>query len=211
MLELKARPRQELGRKVKKFRKAGQIPAVIYGHGIKSQPVYVLAKDFEKVYQQAGESSLIALEIENKKRNVLIHDIARDPISGQILHIDFYQVKMDEKIKAHIPLIFIGESPAVKTEGGTLIKNIQEVEIEALAKDLPHQIEVDVSQLQTFDDNIYIKDLKVSNQVKILAEPNEVVASVIPLRREEETKVETETVFKEEEELGKSEEAPTAF
>lgn len=186
MLELKAMPRQELGKKVNKFRKAGQIPAVIYGHGIKSQPLFVVAKDFEKVYKEVGESTLIALEIEGKKRNVLIHEINKDPISDQILHIDFYQVKMDEKIKAHIPLVFIGESPVVKTEGGTLIKNIQEIEVEAKALDLPHQIEVDVSRLQTFDDNVYIKDLKISDQVKILAEPNEVVASVIPLRREEE-------------------------
>ena len=186
MLELKAMPRQELGKKVNKFRKAGQIPAVIYGHGIKSQPLFVVAKDFEKVYKEVGESTLIALEIEGKKRNVLIHEINKDPISDQVLHIDFYQVKMDEKIKAHIPLVFIGEAPVIKTEGGTLIKNIQEIEVEAKALDLPHQIEVDVSRLQTFDDNVYIKDLKISDQVKILAEPNEVVASVIPLRREEE-------------------------
>lgn len=186
MPELKATPRKELGKKVNKFRKAGQIPAVIYGHAIKSQPLFVVAKDFEKVYKEVGESTLIALEIEGKKRNVLIHEINKDPISDQILHIDFYQVKMDEKIKAHIPLVFIGEAPVIKTEGGTLIKNIQEIEVEAKALDLPHQIEVDVSRLQTFDDNVYIKDLKISDQVKILAEPNEVVASVIPLRREEE-------------------------
>jgi len=190
MLVLKATPRQELGKKVNKFRKAGQIPAVIYGHGIKSQPLFVVAKDFEKVYKEAGESTLIALEIDGKKRNVLIHDLARDPLKGQILHIDFYEVRMDEKVKAHIPLVFIGEAPVVKTEGGILIKNIQEVEVEAKALDLPHQIEVDISGLKTFDDNIYIKDLKISNQIKILAEPDEVVASVIPSRKEEEIKPE---------------------
>lgn len=186
MPELKAQPRQELGRQVKKQRKAGQIPAVIYGHGIKSQPLFVLGKDFEKIYHQAGESSLVTLEIDGKKRNVLIHEVQRDPVDDQVLHVDFYQVKMDEKIKAKVPLVFVGESPAVKAEGGVLVKNIQEVEIEAFPQDLPHHLEADVSSLATFQDHIFIKDLAVLGSVKIMAEPLEIVASVIPPRSEEE-------------------------
>lgn len=186
MLELKATSRKELGRKVNKLRKAGQIPAVIYGHGIKSQPLFVLAKEFDKVFKEAGESSLIALEIEGKKHNVLIHDIVRDPLTDQIIHIDFYQVKMGEKIKAKVPLVFIGDSPAVKAEGGVLVRNIQEVEIEALPQDLPRHLEVDISSLASFQDHIFIKDLPISGSAKILAEANEIVASVIPPRSEEE-------------------------
>lgn len=186
MLELKASPRQEFGKKTNKQRKAGQIPAVIYGHGVKSESLYVPVKDFSNIYKQAGESTLIGLDMAGKKRNVLIHDLARDPLSEEIIHIDFYQVKMDEKIKAKVPLIFIGESPAVKNEGGVLVKNIQELEIEALPQDLPHHLEVDISGLTAFEDHILIKDLLVSGSVKILAEPEETIASVQPPRSEEE-------------------------
>ncbi|OGZ34084.1 MAG: hypothetical protein A2Y98_03360 [Candidatus Portnoybacteria bacterium RBG_19FT_COMBO_36_7] len=186
MFEIKATPRQELGRKTNKQRKAGQIPAVIYGHGVKSEPLYVNAKDFIKVYSEAGESSLITLEVGGKNRNVLIHDVARDPLGEEFLHVDFYQVKMDEKIKAEVPLNFIGESLAVKAEAGVLVKNIKEVEIEALPKDLPHHIDVDISALENFEDHIFVKDINVPGGVKIIADENEIVASVIPPRSEEE-------------------------
>lgn len=186
MLEIKAKPRQDLGKKTNKQRKAGFIPAVIYGHGIKSEPIYVLVKDFGSIYKEAGESTLVGLEIEGKKRNVLIHDVARNPLSDDIIHIDFYQVRMDEKIKAKVPLVFVGESDAVKSEGGVLVKNIQEIEVEALPQDLPHHIEIDISPLKTFEDHIYIKDLSVSEKVKIFAGNDEVVVLVTPPRSEEE-------------------------
>jgi large subunit ribosomal protein L25 len=186
MLDLKATPREELGKKTNKQRKAGQIPAVIYGHGIKSEPLYIGAKDFRKVYGEAGESTLVTLEVSGKKRNVLIHDVARDPLSEQVLHVDFYQVRMDEKLKAKVPLNFIGESAAVKAEGGVLVKNIQEIEIEALPKDLPHHLDVDIGALATFNDHIYVKNLEISGSIKVLADANEIVASVTPPRSEEE-------------------------
>jgi large subunit ribosomal protein L25 len=186
MLKIKAEPRKELGRKINKQRKTGQIPAVVYGHGIKSEPLYVSAKEFGKAYKEAGESTLIFLEIEGKKTNVLIHDVQRHPLSDEIIHIDFYQVRMDEKIKAKVSLLFVGESPAVKAEGGVLIKNIQEVEIEALPQDLIHHIEVDISKLITYEDRVLIKDLPISGSVKILSDAEETVASVMPPRSEEE-------------------------
>lgn len=227
MFELKAEPRKELGKKTNKQRKAGQIPAVIYGHGIKSEPLYVGEKDFLKIYKEAGESSIISLEIGGqaelgqspaqrggKNRNVLIHDVARDALSEGIIHVDFYQVRMDEKIKAGVPLNFIGESDAVKSEGGVLVKNIQELEIEALPKDLPHHIDVDISALKTFDDRIFVKDLNIPDSVKILVQPDEIIASVMPPRSEEELaaleekveeKVEEVKVVGEEEKLAEAE------
>ncbi len=186
MPELKAESRTELGGKVNKKRKAGLIPAVIYGHDVKSEPLFVNGKDFLKIYKEAGESSILGLELGGKKRNVLIHDVQRDPLSGDFLHIDFYQVRMDEKLKATVSLEFIGESEAVKGQGGILMKTIQEVEVEALPQDLPRHIEVDISPLATFEDRISIKDLKVAAGVKILAEPDDVVVSVAPPRSEEE-------------------------
>jgi len=186
MFELKVQPREEFGKKTNKQRKAGLIPAVIYGHGIKSEPLYVLKKDFLKIYKEVGESTLITLEVGGKNRNVLIHDVAKDALDEGIIHIDFYQVRMDEKIKAEVPLNFIGESDAVKSEGGVLVKNIQEVEIEALPKDLPHHIDVDISALKTFDSRIFAKDLNIPDSVKILIQADEIVVSVIPPRSEEE-------------------------
>ncbi len=220
MLEIKAEPRTVRGSKVNKQRRAGKIPAVVYGHGVESQPLFIDAKIFLKIYKEAGESSLIGLELEGKKRNVLIHDVQRDPLSEDFLHVDFYQVRMDEKLKATVPLEFIGESEAVKALSGILMKAIQEVEVEALPQDLPHHIEVDISPLATFEDRIAIKDLMVANGVKILAEPDDVVVSVAPPRSEEElaaleAKVETpieevKVVGEEEKKAAEEAEAQTA-
>lgn len=188
MLELSVDLRPETGRGNKKIRKQGLIPAILYGRKVKNLALSVKAQDFEKVYQEAGESTLIKLKIEKdqdkakKERVVLIHEVAKDPVSDEPIHVDFYQVKMDESIKAEVPLVFVGESPIVKEAAGVLVKNIQSLEVEALPKDLPHQIEVDISSLKKVDSKIHIKDLKLPATVKIEVQPEEVVVLVIPPR-----------------------------
>lgn len=186
MLELEAQIREITGKKVKKLRKTGIIPAVLYGHNIKSTPLAVDTKEFSKIFKQAGETSLLQLTIGGKKHNVLIHDSARDPLSGEILHVDFFEVRMDEKLKTKVPLVFVGESAAAKFEGGILVKALQEVEAEALPQDLPKEIEVDISGLKVFEDKIHVKDLKIASSVKILADPEDMVVSVVPPRSEKE-------------------------
>lgn len=186
MLELSAKIRAQKGRGLNQLRKQGLIPAVSYGQKTKNLSLMVDAQDFEKIYQQTGQSTLIKLKAEDKEKIVLIHDIQKDPVTDKVIHIDFYQVRMDRLLKTEVPLVFVGESPAVQAEGGVLIKNIQKVEIEALPKDLPREIEVDISSLKTFDDNIYIKNLSLPEGVKIITEAEEVVASVIPPRAEAE-------------------------
>ncbi len=191
MLELNAKIRETLGKKVKSLRKQGVIPAVLYGAKIKLMPLGIDYNEFEKVYEQAGESTVVKLKIKNKEkkeemRNVLIYDVDQEPVTDKFIHIDFYQVRMDKPITVEVPLVFEGESLAVETEDGVLIKNITEVEVEALPANLPHEIKVDISTLKTFEDSIHIKDLKVSEGAKILAEFEEVVVSVIPPRSEEE-------------------------
>ncbi|TSC53501.1 MAG: large subunit ribosomal protein L25 [Parcubacteria group bacterium LiPW_39] len=161
-------------------------PAVLYGHGIKSVNLSLNSQEFNRAFKEAGETSLLGLVIDGKKHNVLIHDLARDPLSGAILHVDFFEVKMDEKIKTKVPLVFIGDSPAVKTEGGVLIKALQEVELEALPQDLPKEIEVDISGLKAFEDKVRVKDLKVSGSAKILLDPEDMVAAVVPPRSDKE-------------------------
>ncbi len=141
---------------------------------------------FDKIYQEAGESSLIKLKTDKEEKDILIREIQKDSVSGKFLHVDFYEVPLTEKIKLSVPLEFFGESEAVKDLGGGLVKNIMEGEIEALPKDLPHDLRVSLSKLNTFEDDVKIKDIEVPEGVKILANPEEVVVSVIPPRAEEE-------------------------
>jgi len=202
MLELLAKLRQTTGRANTKLRKQGFIPAVLYGQKVKNLVLTVKELDFKKIYQEAGESTLIKLRIEGEKeRTVLIHDIARDPVNDRVIHIDFNQVKMDEKIVVEVPLVFIGQSGAVDKDEGVLIKSIQSVEVEALPTNLPHEIEVDISVLKTFDDNIYIKNLKLPEKVEIKANPDDVIASVIPPRTQEELEALEETPTEEVEDI----------
>lgn len=186
MMELKAELREITGRKVGKIRKTGLTPAILYGHNIKSMNLSVDAQGFSRLFKEAGETTLLNLSVGGKKHNVLIHDVARHPLSGEILHVDFFEVRMDEKIKTKVPLVFIGEAPAVKSEGGVLVKALQEVELEAFPQDLPKEIKVDISGLKTFEDKIHIKDLKLADGVRILVETNETVTFVAPPRSEKE-------------------------
>jgi large subunit ribosomal protein L25 len=201
MPELIAQIRTKLGKQNRSLRQKGILPAILYRKGKENVNLQLSALDFKKVLAEAGETSVIELKIEGdsetvetKERNVLIHDVARDPLNGDFIHADFYEVRLDEKTTASVPLVFIGESPVVKTEEGTLVKNMTEIEVEALVRDLPRQIEVDISKLQTFDDSIRVKDLKVQGAVKILAEPEETVALVLPPRKEEEVVAPAEEV-----------------
>ncbi|MBI2640883.1 MAG: 50S ribosomal protein L25 [Candidatus Sungbacteria bacterium] len=186
MRELKAKPRTELGKKTNALRRAGFLPAVVYGEGMKSQSISVPYKDFEKAYKEAGESTLLKLEVEGKPYNVLIHDIKNDPLKGYPLHADFYAVRMDKVIRTKVPIEFVGESSAVKNEGGVLVKVMQELEVEALPQDLPHGLRADISALTDFESKIFVKDILLPKGVKVLAGPEEMVALVEPPRSEEE-------------------------
>lgn len=186
-INLKVETRDMAGEKVRPGRKAGKIPAVVYGRKLKNQNLWVNYADFLKVYAQAGESTIIELDIDRKnKSNALIHDVQADPISDKFSHIDFFQVRMDEKIETDIPLEFVGESEAVKANGGILVKSLDEIPVECLPADLPSKFEVDISKLKTFDDVIKISDLNISEKVKIQVDPETVVANVAPPRSEEE-------------------------
>lgn len=185
-MELKAKLRTELGKKTNALRMAGFLPAVVYGEGIESQPISVLSKDFGKVYKAAGESTLITLDVSGKQYNVLIHDIASDPLKGHPLHADFYAVRMDKAIRTKVSLEFLGESQAVKNEGGILIKVAQELEVEALAQDLPHELRVDLSSLVALGSKVLVRDISLPKGVKVVAGPDDIVVVVEAPRTEEE-------------------------
>ncbi len=186
-VKLAVKNRLEKGKKTNKGRREGLIPAVVYGRGVETLNIWVKALDFRNLLKKSGESTIIDLEVEKKdSRNVIIQDIQRDPLTHRIIHLDFYQVRMNEEIETEVELVFIGESPAVKELGGVLVKNMDKLEIKCLPADLPSRIDVDVSALKTFDDHITVGDLNIGKGVKIEIEPETVVAIVTPPRTEEE-------------------------
>lgn len=186
MISLKAEPRVVLGKKVKKLRQKGMLPAVLYGGDMPSQAITVIYKDFEKAYREAGESTLLELRMDGKPHTVLIYGITHDPLKGIPVHADFYAVRLDKTIRTRVLFEFKGESPAVKNEGGILIKVRQEVEVEALPQDLPHEITVDISALEAIGSRISLADIPVPKGVKILAEKEDVIVLVEAPRSEEE-------------------------
>ncbi len=187
-LILEAHPRTATGKANKKLRAAGKLPAVVYGHSVKSESIELDHKLASKIFSQVGTSKLVELKIgEGKKRNVLFHEVHKDGRSGLLLHADLYVVRMDELIKTEVPLTFIGESTAVYQLEGTLIKTIEAVEIECLPGDLPESLTVDISILDDFDKTITLADLIFPDGVKLLEEDTTLlVASVEQPRSDEE-------------------------
>ncbi len=185
---IQATNRQVSGKRVKSLRTAGKLPAVLYGHNIETQSLEISEKDFAKAFRQAGESTLVNLVVDGQTRPVLIHEVQHHYLHDNPIHVDFYAVNMNEKLKVHVPLHFVGTSEAVKALGGTLVKNLSEVEVECLPADIPHSFEIDISSLNTFEDVIRVSDLKVGSQVTVLTPLDEMIANVAPPRTEEELK-----------------------
>ena len=177
-IELNAQKREVLGSKVGRLRKSGYVPAVLYGKNQESVPLQVPVKDFKKAFDLAGESTLVYINVDGQSYPTIIHDIARDAISDNILHADFYKVRLDEKIKAKVAVVFNGESSAVKDLGGIFVRNINELEIEAFPQDLPHEIVIDISSLKNMGDQVLVKNLKLDPKLKVIAEDEEIIATV---------------------------------
>lgn len=191
MITLKTKIRKDLGKKTKKLRKKEILPAVLYGEGIReSFLLEVGEKDFEKAFKEAGESSLISLGVGEKKFEVLIHQLSKDPLTGRISHVEFFHPSSKKEVVAEVQLVFEGEAPAIKELGGNLLKEIQSVEVKGLARNLPKEIRVDLNRLKSFEDRVFVKDLVVPEGTNILKEKDEIVALVVPLRKEEEEKPE---------------------
>jgi large subunit ribosomal protein L25 len=185
-MELVAQMRTQFGREVKQVREKGLVPAELYGHGIKNEHVSIVKKEFIRVYKKAGESTLIDLVLDAKKHPVLIHDVQHNPITDEIESVDFYQVRLDQKIRLKVPVSFIGEAPAVKEKGGVLVKALSEVEVEALPAELPHQIEVDLKALTEIGSSFAVGQIKVPASVRVLVDPSFVIATITARITEEE-------------------------
>ncbi|MEK7120002.1 MAG: 50S ribosomal protein L25 [Patescibacteria group bacterium] len=186
-IELKGKKRELKAQTNDSLRKEGLAPAILYGVGIDPLPITLDIKEFEKVFKEAGTNSLVNLKLDDDSQHpVLIHEVSRHPVTENAQHADLYQVNLKETVTTNVPLVFIGESFAVKDSGGVLVKNIHEIEIEALPTDLPHQLEVDLSKLKTFEDRILVSDILVPLGVKVLTSPDEIVALASePMSQEE--------------------------
>jgi len=186
--KIKATKRDIFGKKLGSSRAQGLTPAVIYGPEVKENiNIFLPKNEIQKLYQDAGASSLINLELEGEKepREVLIKDAHLDPVRDELVHLDFYQVKRGQKLDVEVELNFIGEAPAVKNLHGILIKNLNEIEVRCLPKDMISEISVELSSLATFEDKILVKDLKIPETLEVLIDPDELVTMVAEPAKEE--------------------------
>ena len=186
---LLAEEREVFGRKVKSLRNNGLLPANVYGKKIKSKALQVDKGEFLKVFKRAGETGLIELVSKKgsakDKRTVLIHNVQMNPVSDQPIHADFFQVDLKEKVTADVPVELLGESPAEKAGKGTVVQQLDEVEVTALPADLPDKFSIDISGLLEVDDAILVSELKVDKEkVKIEASPEQIVVKVEPVEEE---------------------------
>jgi len=173
-LELKAVKRTVLGKGVDMLRKGGKIPAVVYGAGEETLAIELSSKDFEHAYKEAGESSVITLDVDGSSKSVLIHDVSIDPISNEPRHVDFYAIKKGQKVEVEVPIVFTGESPAVK-EGANLVKFLHELTVEGEATNLPHEISIDISSIAKIDDSITAGDIRLPAGLVLITKPEETI------------------------------------
>jgi large subunit ribosomal protein L25 len=210
-MELKATKRDILGGKTRNLRKQGLVPAELYGREAENLHLSVSEKDFRRVFAEAGESTIIDLEVDGEIYPVLVNDFQKDPISRNFISVDFYRVRMDEKISAPVDIEIVGEAPAVKEKGGMLVRAMEEAEVEALPANLPHKLIVDVSGLTEIGQSVFVKDIQTKGNFRILVSPETVIATVSEIPEEEEAaSVSVENVVVEGEEKRaekKSEEA----
>ena len=185
-ITLHAEPRTILGKKVKHLRKEGKLPGNLFGKDITSTAVQFDFKEFAKVFNQAGSTGVVEVAIEGKEHPVLISAIQLDPQTDVYLHADLLQVNLKDKITTKIPVVVEGEAPAEKAGTGTIINPLNEIEVEALPMDLPHQVTVDISELAEVGQSIQVKDIKLGDKVEVKSDPEGVIVLV------QEVKVEAE-------------------
>lgn len=167
---LSATKRDSIGRKVKKLRKAGELPATVYGKNVSSASITVNAEAFDKTYEEAGETGLVELAVAGSVRHVLIHHVQKHPVTGAILHVEFHQVDLKEKVHAKVPIVLVGESTAVSEKRGVLLSILDEVEVEALPTDLVEHIEVDVTTLSDVGQEVKVKDLTIPSGLTVMSD-----------------------------------------
>ncbi len=204
-IELRVNTREVLGKKVRFLRRQGITPVHLFGHGIESAALQCDTGQLQRVLDQAGKTRLVGLKLDRAKkpRNVVVREIQRDPQTGELLHVDFYQVRMAEKIKVEVPIVLVGEAPALKDKGNMLMQELNRLTIECLPDEIPPTIELDLSHLTEAEQAIQVKDIPLDEGITVFDDPEYVVAriSALPVEKVEEVV--------EEEEIEAPEEAPS--
>ena len=177
MPNLKAEKR-DISVKLSDIRDRGLVPAEIYSRGMENIHLCLDSKEFARTLKEAGETTIVNIAIDGEIIPVLIHDLQKDVISGKFLTVDLLKVNMNEKITVPVPVVFVGESPAVKDLEGVLLKAMEEIEIEALPGDMPHEISVDISGLKEIDASVFVRDIVVSGKYEIVTDKDSVIATV---------------------------------
>ncbi|MEO8570183.1 MAG: 50S ribosomal protein L25 [Chloroflexota bacterium] len=190
---LAAEHRDVIGKKVARLRSAGRLPAVVYGRGIDSDSISIDAHEFELLRRHSGPNALVDLSLDGKKaRPVLVSSVQVHPVNRRTLHVDLFLVRMTEELTVDVPLVAIGDSPAVTLQGGTLLHPIESVRIRALPDHLPQSIEYSIDGLTDFDATIHVRDLSVPGDVTLLTDGDEIIAKVQAPRVEEVVEVPAE-------------------
>jgi len=195
-LTLQASKRDILGKKTRFLRRQGITPAHLFGHGLESLALQCDTPKLQRTIAQAGMTRLIALDIEGDKqpRSVFIREIQRNECSGELLHVDFYQVRKTEKIRVDVPVVLVSEAPAMKEKGRILTHSLTSLSIECLPDKLPPQIEVDLSPLEEVGQAIYVRDIAFSPDIAVITDSDQMVVKVSEARIEVEEVVAEEAV-----------------
>lgn len=187
-MEIEVSKRDIVGKKVKNLRLEGKTPASIYGRGIDSVAIQADTKQLKQVLFKAGGTDLVSVKIKGDKNpvKVLIREVQREPVTDVLLHVDFYQVDMTQKIKANVPLVFVGDAPVLKKKNVSVMHIIDSLHIEALPDHIPHNLEIDLSILEELDQAIHVKDIKLAADITLLTDPEQIIAKAIEAKREAE-------------------------
>ncbi|HLQ61697.1 MAG TPA: 50S ribosomal protein L25 [Candidatus Acidoferrales bacterium] len=184
-----AQPRELVGKRARRLRAQGKVPAVVYGHNSGNQPLTLDRLEFQRVFARAGRTHLVDLEVDGQSAKVLVREIQTHPRRQGPIHVDFYAVSLQEKLRVEIPVQLTGESPIVKLGDADVLHTLHEIEVECLPTDIPEPFVVDISGLEQIDDEVRVRDLKVPPGVTLLVEPDELVVKITHRR---ELKVEEE-------------------
>jgi len=208
-IELSAAKRDLLGKKVKSLRQRGMTPANLYGRNVQSTPLQIDTAELKRTLALAGKSSLISLKVDGGKRprTVVFREVQRQPVTRSLLHVDLYEVSMEQKIKIEVPLVLVNEAPALRDRGGILVQNMTSIEVECLPANMPHSFEIDLSVLHEIDDAVHVKDLQVGDGITILADREQSIVQISRSRVEAEVAEEAAAAEEEAEEEAAPEEA----
>lgn len=200
---LEAQARTVTGKKVGQLRRDGLVPAVVYGSKTEAFSIQIPYRILQTTLAKAGGTHLINIAVDGKVTPVLAREVQRSVLRGEIMHVDFLAVDMTQTIRAEVPVQYVGEAPAVKSGSGVLVTLVQTLEIEALPSDLIDRIEVDVTELKSFNDTLHVRDLKLSSKVTVIADPDEMLARITTAQEEESEAVEGEVTSAEPEVITK--------